>query len=173
MNWFNSALSWLANPIGGVQGQLSGTDSGTIWNHGDNYKVPSIGETANDYAGSGMDPNGMVAGLWNDLTGVTAQSREFAQQEYLQDKQNEYNKPINEMRRMEEAGINPLTAASGIAGNGSPSASPAQVSSNTQGAASAVQSAASGLSGFSEFGLNRSEIQRKFTNCNIFIKIKT
>lgn len=31
----------------------------------------------------------------------------FAMQNYFMDKQNEYNKPINQMKRLEEAGLNP------------------------------------------------------------------
>lgn len=153
-------MSGLLDFFAGVVPGYNSSPDQSLWNHDNGYQVPSTSETANQLSGSGVDPFGIVSGLWNDITGVTAQSREFSQQEYLQDKQNEYNKPINEMARMKEAGINPNVAASGIAGNGSPSASPAQVSSNTQGASNALQAASAGLQGFSQFGLNRSEIEK-------------
>lgn len=83
--------------------------------------------------------------LYNDLTGFTAQQAEFEQQEYLMDKQNEYNTPANQMARMQAAGINPNTAAAAIAGGGSLSAQPSQVATNTQGTANALQAVAGGI----------------------------
>lgn len=143
----SNVMSWISNPLGSLLGDGA---SGTIWNHGSDYQVPSAGESANAFSGSGMDPNGFVAGLWNDITGVTAQSREFAQQEYLQDKMNEYNHPVNEMMRQKDAGINPNLTAQGIAQAGSQSAQVPAVSSNVGGAAqglSAVGSAVGGVAG--------------------------
>lgn len=143
----SNVMSWISNPLGSLLGDGA---SGTIWNHGSDYQVPSAGESANAFSGSGMDPNGFVAGLWNDITGVTAQSREFAQQEYLQDKMNEYNHPVNEMMRQKDAGINPNLTAQGISQAGSQSAQVPAVSSNVGGAAqglSAVGSAVGGVAG--------------------------
>lgn len=127
--------------------------NGSIWNHPEyGYGVPSIGERANENSFENflLDPTGMVKGFWNDITGVTAQSREFAQQEYLQDKMNAYNSPVEQMKRAKEAGINPNLAAAGIAQAGSQSAQAPSVSSNSSGAAqglSAVGSAVSGVAG--------------------------
>lgn len=119
----------------------------TIWNHSqsEKYSVPSTTEQGNDYAGSAIDPFGGISGLWNDLTGVTAQSREFAQQEYLQDKQNDYNKPVNQMQRMIDAGINPNTAAAGISQGGNESAQAPAVASNESGAAQGLSAAGAAL----------------------------
>lgn len=120
----------------------------TIWNNGYNYQNPSFTEDINKgkFASAfGLDQ--VFGGLWNDITGVTAQSREFAQQEYLQDKQNEYNTPENQMKRMVDAGINPNLAAQGIAGSGSQSAQAPAVSSNTGGAAAGLSAAAGLISG--------------------------
>ena len=80
--------------------------------------------------------------IYNDITGQTSQNKEFEQQEYLMDKQNEYNTPVNQMARMKAAGINPNTAAAGIAGTGSTSAQPSAVNTNTGGVANAIGSAA-------------------------------
>lgn len=83
--------------------------------------------------------------LWDEISGKNSQMREFEQQEYLMDKQNEYNTPANQMARMKAAGINPNTAAAGIAGGGSTSAQPQAVSNNTAGASDALSSVAGAL----------------------------
>lgn len=83
--------------------------------------------------------------IWNDLTGKTAQNKEFAQQEYLQDKMNEYNSPVEQMKRMREAGINPNLAAQGISGSGNESAQAPSVASNSGGTAAGVTAAADSL----------------------------
>lgn len=122
-------------------------DGGTIWNHQgyDNYKNASITEEAmqNENLDSFIDPTGLFKGFWNDITGVTSQSREFAQQEYLQDKMNAYNTPVQQMARMKEAGINPNLAAQGIAGGGNESAQAPQVASNAGGVAQGLSSVGS------------------------------
>lgn len=136
--------TFLANPLGSLTGQFLGSgQQGTIWNNnGDKYQIPSATESANQFSGTGLDPNGLVAGLWNDITGQTAQSREFAQQEYLQDKMNAYNHPVEEMNRQKEAGINPNLTAAGIAQAGSQSAQAPAVASNTSGVANGLAAAA-------------------------------
>lgn len=105
------------------------------------------------------DPN-FSSDLWGELSGKNSQQREFEQQEYLMDKQNEYNSPVNQMERLKAAGINPNVAAEAIAGNNT-SASPASVASNTQGAANALGQIASAVSGLaplgSEIGLNEAQ----------------
>lgn len=53
--------------------------------------------------------------------------------EYMYNKQNEYNKPEAQMARMKAAGINPLLAAGAIAGNGSTAAQPAAGAQGTAG----------------------------------------
>lgn len=106
--------------------------NGTLWNHGTSYAVDSASEMSNNSWFDGiLDPTGVVKGFYNDFMGYTSQSREFAQQEYLQDKQNAYNSPAAQMQRMKDAGINTNLAAAGIAGVGSQSANPASVASPT------------------------------------------
>lgn len=120
----------------------------TIWNNGSNYSAPSFTEDINQgkFASAfGLDQ--VIGGLWNDITGVTAQSREFAQQEYLQDKMNAYNSPVEQMKRMQKAGINPNIAAAGIAGSGNESAQAPAVSSNTQGVSQGLAAASGAVSG--------------------------
>lgn len=97
-----------------------------------------------------MDNFGELGGswlsrIWNDITGKTAQNKEFAQQEYLQDKQNEYNDPVNQMKRQAAAGINKNLAAAGIAGAGNQSAQAPAVASNSGGTAAGVTAAAGAL----------------------------
>lgn len=94
---------------------------GNIWNSGVNF----LTET------------------WNDITGKTSQAKEFEQQEYLLEKEQAYNSEVAKMARMKQAGINPLTAAAGIAGSNSPQAP--QVSSNTSGVANALGALTGGL----------------------------
>lgn len=53
--------------------------------------------------------------------------------EYMYNKQNEYNTPEAQMARMKAAGINPLLAAGAIAGNGSTAAQPAAGAQGTAG----------------------------------------
>lgn len=84
---------------------------------------------------------GLIGTIWNTIASNQSQQREFEQQEYLMDKQNEYNDPSNQMARMKAAGINPNAAAQQIAAN-SASASPAQVPTNTANVASAFPQAA-------------------------------
>lgn len=86
------------------------------------------------------DASSTIAG---ELTGYNAQQREFEQQEYMQDKQNEWNSAQQQMKRAKEAGINPLTAASAIAGNGSSGAVSPEPSA--AGAAAGGLGAVSGL----------------------------
>lgn len=71
--------------------------------------------------------------IFGELTGYNAQQREFAQQEYMQDKIWEHDAPAAQMNRMKAAGINLNTAAAGVAGGnvsapapavGSPSSAP-------------------------------------------------
>lgn len=75
--------------------------------------------------------------IFGELTGYNAQQREFEQQEYLLEKQWEHDSYAAQMARAKAAGINPNLAAQGIVG-GNVSAQPASVSSNTSGAAGAV-----------------------------------
>lgn len=105
------------------------------------------------------DPN-FSSDLWGEISGKYSQQREFEQQEYLMDKENEYNSPVNQMERLKAAGINPNVAAEAIAGNNT-SASPSSVASNTQGAANAIGQIASAVSSLaplgSEIGLNEAQ----------------
>lgn len=146
-------VSWLMNPIGNLLNLFNTSNDGgsTIWNHNNGYQGNSFTEQGNQNAGNfGLDPDGMVSGLWNDWMGFTSQSREFSQQEYLQDKMNLYNTPLNQMKRMKEAGINPNTAAAGISQGGNESVQAPAVASNQGGVAQGVSSAASMISGLGE-----------------------
>lgn len=93
------------------------------------YNGNSLGTLGENFAGSPLDPFGDVSGFYNDIMGFTEQDRQFAQQEYLMDKENAYNHPAAQMQRMKEAGISAYAAAAGIAGNGSASAAPSSVGS--------------------------------------------
>lgn len=146
----SDVVSWLMNPIGNLLNLFNTSNDGgsSIWNHNNGYQGNSFTEQGNQYAGNfGLDPDGMVSGLWNDWMGFTSQSREFSQQEYLQDKMNWYNHPINQMSRVKSAGINANTAAAGIAQGGNESAQAPSVASNQGGVSQGVASAASALSG--------------------------
>lgn len=127
-----------------VAGQKHGA---SFWNHDNGYRMQSLTADSDSPLGWLLDPTGTVAGLWNDITGASSQSREFAQQEYLMDKQNEYNLPVNQMARMKAAGINPNTAAIGIAQGGNESAQAPAVASNEQGVANGIGQAAAAISG--------------------------
>lgn len=78
-----------------------------------------------------------------ELTGYNAQQREFQQQEYLMEKDMQWNDERSRMERMKAAGINPNAAASGIAGQSSDASAPT-VASN-QGGLSQGLNAVSGL----------------------------
>ena len=64
-----------------------------------------------------------VGSIFNDLTGVTDST---AQNKALMDYQNEYNLPINQISRMEQAGLNP-NLIYGNGGSAVMSASPSGV----------------------------------------------
>ena len=83
----------------------------------------------------------VFSNFFAELSGYSSQQREFEQQEYLMDKENEYNTPAAQMARLKAAGINPQLAAAGIAGAPNVSASPAQVASNAAGAAQGLNAA--------------------------------
>ena len=61
------------------------------------------------------------------------QDKQFAQQMYQIDYQNAYNDPAADMERKRRAGINPNTAAAGIAGAPNTSATPSAVPQTPQG----------------------------------------
>lgn len=98
--------------------------------------------------------------LTGELTGYNSQQREFQQQEYLMDKQNEYNSPVNQMARMKAAGINPNTAASGIAQGGNESAQAPQVSSNTQGASAGLSALAGSVGTIGQVAQVASQVRK-------------
>lgn len=145
------------------------------------YQVDGVFDSGNyhsvDYSASAGENifgwiGNFVNGVYNDLTGTTSQQREFAQQEYLIDKQNEYNLPTNQMQRMRDAGINPNIAASGIAGLGAQSAQPSQVNSNVGGVAQGLDAvggvADSVANSVSTYGKLKPEIDNleSITNAN-------
>lgn len=102
-----------------------------------------------------------VAGLGASIYSVEAakglQQKEFDQQVFLMDKENEYNLPTNQMQRLKDAGINPNTAAAGVAGNGNTSASPSSVPSATAAPAQAVTAGASAAGAVSNAMLQSSQ----------------
>lgn len=73
----------------------------------------------------------------NEVMGINSQRREFAQQEYLQDKQNDYDSFGSQFDRMISEGVNPnLAAKSLLGGAGTTSnAAPSVPSSNGSAAA--------------------------------------
>lgn len=89
----------------------------------------------------------------DELSGYNSQMREFAQQEYLLDKMNEYNDPSAQMARMKRAGINTYSAAQGISNGGNPSASVPSVNSASSAPAAGVSAAAAGISSLSNASL--------------------
>lgn len=103
--------------------------------------------------------------FWNEISGRNSQEREFEQQEYLMDKQNDYNSPVNQMARAKEAGINPNLVAQGVASSNT-SATPSSVSSNTQGGAQALQTIASAVSGLAPLA---SEINKNNSSADLDI----
>lgn len=88
--------------------------------------------------------------LWDDLTGVTSQQREFEQQEYLMEKEMDYKNPVTQMALMRQAGINPAVAAQGIAGAAGAGISAPTVSSSGNQGAAALSSLASLLSSITQ-----------------------
>lgn len=167
---------WMMNPIGNLLNlfNTSNDGNGTIWNHNNGYESSSFTEAGNQNAGNfGLDPDGLVSGLWNDWMGFTSQSREFSQQEYLQDKMNAYNTPLNQMKRMTKAGINPLNAAAAVAGSGSESAQAPSVASNQNGVQNGVASAAqmiaslgSSAAGFAEAAFKQGTLKPTIDKLN-------
>lgn len=131
------------------------SDQATLWpnEYGRKYGLPSASEQGNANANSFLDPNGMVSGFYNDVMGYTSQSREFAQQEYLMDKENAYNDPRAQMARMIAAGISPAAAAAAITGGQNVSAQAPSVASATPSAA-AADAASALLGGFSGAAVN-------------------
>lgn len=123
-------------------------------------------EENNDSLGLGLLGGlGLVGTIWNSVASRRAQQREFDQQEYLMDKQNEYNDPSNQMARMKAAGINPNTASQQIAAN-QVSASPAQVPANSSNIASAFPQAAAAAS---ELYKTPSEVTKNDADANFVI----
>lgn len=80
-----------------------------------------------------------------ELLGYNAQQREFKQQEYLLDKEQQWSSEQERMKRMKAAGINANTAAAGIAGSASNPTAPTV--SNATGAPAAGVSALGGALG--------------------------
>lgn len=139
----------------------SGGQASSIYNPNGNsdYNVASASEMANNpWVNRILDFTGLAQGFWNDLTGVTAQSREFQQQEYLMEKEQAYKDPVYQMERMRAAGINGNLAASGIAGSPQ-SASPSQVSPSMD-VAGGVGAAAQGLQAVNSSRLNSSMVRK-------------
>lgn len=91
--------------------------------------------------------------IMGELLGYNAQQREFAQQEYMFDKEQAIKDPVYQMNRMKAAGINPNMAAQGISGSPQ-SASPASVSSASGAAASGFGSIAQGVQSLSNANVN-------------------
>lgn len=85
---------------------------------------------------------GNVFGRW--LYPGAAQEEEFGQQMAYQEWMNDYNTPQHQMERMIAAGINPNTAAAGIAGAGN-QAAPVSAPNSAIGAGAAGMSAAAGV----------------------------
>lgn len=79
---------------------------------------PSFGDRLSNFLQTGLGSlaaNGLGAVLGTGLN-MISQGMQNRQQMKMWQMNNEYNKPINQMARMQEAGINPNLAAAGIAG---------------------------------------------------------
>lgn len=86
-----------------------------------------------------------VNNFMNEMTGVNSQQREFEQQEYLLEKEQAFALDYkSKMDAMKEAGINPLTAAAGLAGTSASPSAPA-VATNTGGASAGLGAGANAL----------------------------
>lgn len=96
-----------------------------MFNDGSGFGVNSASDMSNGFVDNFLDPTGFVKGFYNDVLGFTSQEREFEQQFLMTEKQNEWNSAAAQMERAKAAGINPLTAAAGIAGSGSSGVAPA------------------------------------------------
>lgn len=143
MSFWNT-IGWIVNPIGSAIRALSGGSSVGYSNSYNGQQIASLGSAADNAAGTGFDPNGIVGGFYNDLMGFTSQARDQAFQEYMQEKQWDYDRPSAQMARMADAGINLNLAAQGVAdGNQSasaPSAAGASPVGNPLGIADSVTS---------------------------------
>lgn len=89
-----------------------------MFNQGSGYGINSASDMSLGFVDDILDPTGFVKGFYNDMMGFTSQEREFEQQMLATKSQNEWNSAQQQMKRAKAAGINPLTAAGGIAGNG-------------------------------------------------------
>lgn len=70
--------------------------------------------------------NGQASNVFHDwLFPQVKEGRQIAEEMFMTDRQNAYNSASAQMERDKAAGINPLTAAGGIAGNGTSSATDA------------------------------------------------
>lgn len=107
-----------------------------------------------------------TSNIWRELSGENAQMREFQQQEYLQEKQWEYDNPVNQMRRLIAAGVNPALAAQGVAGGNQSAAAPT-VASPSSAPAAGLQSATGAVQGAVQTGMDAyekvrlTEVERK------------
>ena len=106
------------------------------------------------------------------------QEREFGQQVALQQMQNEWNSEQEKMRRLKEAGVNPLTAAQGVSGSGqSPATSsvPGQaVTSPPSDVGAAVSGIGQGVEAFSKSKETRKLLDNRNKNLvtDTFLKLK-
>lgn len=129
-----------------VNNDKLGYQNPTFWSENySQYAAPSAAERGNQMSGSILDPFGDVSGFYNDIMGFTSQSREFAHQEYMTDKENWWNSAQEQMKRARAAGINPNTAAAGIVGAGTSSIAPAGGSASPVDSPSSLIGAASGV----------------------------
>lgn len=107
-----------------------------------------------------------TSNIWRELSGENAQMREFQQQEYLQEKQWEYDNPVNQMKRFIAAGVNPALAAQGVSGGNQSAAAPT-VASPSSAPAAGLQSSAGAVQGAVQTGMDvyekarLTEVERK------------
>lgn len=122
------------------QGQIPGDPLGS------NSQSYGILPFVDDVVGSLLFGNtDWSSNIMAELLGYNAQHREFAQQEYLLDKEQQWSSEQERMKRMKAAGINSNTAAAGIAGAASNPTAPTV--SNATGAPAAGVSALGGAIG--------------------------
>ena len=99
-------------------------DTNPYWNATDGAQQEALKTTKGPSAiDRWLDPGIAEWGQFNRENYFVDKANAF--NEYMYNKQNEYNTPAAQMERMKEAGINPLLAAGAISGNGNTAAQPA------------------------------------------------
>lgn len=108
---------------------------------------------------SGFSPVASIASsVLGGIFGRSAENRQFENQVKMWNMQNEYNKPINQMKRLEEAGLNPnLMYGQGNTGNASSMSAPNAYAGSYVNPKDAVLSALSALSAVADIKIKQAQ----------------